>query len=237
MSSAMMRPSLEKPTFIRPSRLGRARPMKVSSSRLIRIITGALAFFDKSAGIIRDTPAVILLPKPPPVYSLIRPPRAVAGQPPSPHRADERAALLAAGHAGDLLRRRDRHGRQRLPGRSRQRANSHAMEQRPQRGLLDRGPRAAVPARRDRSRAPLRGRQRLGTAGQPTFAAVVEQAADRASQAPSGVRSRRPPDPPSGQPPRPLLRPLPGRRNDPGDSEPVALLPTRRAGPRSEERR
>ena len=46
--------------------------MKVSSSRLIRIITGALAFFDNSAGIMRDTPAVILLPKPSPVYSLIR---------------------------------------------------------------------------------------------------------------------------------------------------------------------
>ena len=72
MSSAMIRPSLENPTFIRPSRLGRARPMKVSSSRLIRIITGALAFFDRSAGIISEMPAVTLLPKPPPVYSLTR---------------------------------------------------------------------------------------------------------------------------------------------------------------------
>ena len=72
MSSAIIRPSLEKPAFMRPNRLGRARPMKVSSSRLIRIITGALAFFDKSAGITRVTPPVILLPKPPPVYSLMR---------------------------------------------------------------------------------------------------------------------------------------------------------------------
>ncbi len=62
---------MEKPTFIRPIRLGRARPMKVSSSRLMRIITGALAFFDNSAGIINEMPAVTLLPKPPPVYSLI----------------------------------------------------------------------------------------------------------------------------------------------------------------------
>ena len=31
---------------------GRARPMKFSSSRLMRIITGALAFFASSAGMI-----------------------------------------------------------------------------------------------------------------------------------------------------------------------------------------
>ncbi len=45
--------------------------MNVSSSRLMRIITGALSFFDSSAGIIIVTPPVILLPKPPPVYSLM----------------------------------------------------------------------------------------------------------------------------------------------------------------------
>jgi hypothetical protein len=45
--------------------------MKVSSSRLIRIITGALAFFDNRAGMIIEIPPVILLPNPPPVYSLI----------------------------------------------------------------------------------------------------------------------------------------------------------------------
>ena len=68
----MTLPSLEKPTFIRPIRLGRARPMNVSSSRLMRIITGALTFFESSAGMTSDTPPVTLLPKPPPVYSLIR---------------------------------------------------------------------------------------------------------------------------------------------------------------------
>jgi hypothetical protein len=45
--------------------------MNVSSSRLMRIITGALSFFDSSAGIIIVTPPVILLPNPPPVYSLM----------------------------------------------------------------------------------------------------------------------------------------------------------------------
>lgn len=62
-----MRPSREKPTFIHPRKLGRARPMKVSSSRLMRIITGALAFFERNVGIIIVTPPVILLPNPPPV--------------------------------------------------------------------------------------------------------------------------------------------------------------------------
>ena len=38
----------------------------------MRIITGALVFFDSSAGIIMVTPPVILLPNPPPVYSLMK---------------------------------------------------------------------------------------------------------------------------------------------------------------------
>ena len=57
MSSARMRPSLPKPIFMRPSTLGRARPMKCSSSRLMRIITGAFSFFESSAGIIIVDPA------------------------------------------------------------------------------------------------------------------------------------------------------------------------------------
>ena len=46
--------------------------MKCSSSRLMRIITGALAFFDSSAGMMAEMPPVILLPNPPPVYSLMK---------------------------------------------------------------------------------------------------------------------------------------------------------------------
>ncbi len=46
--------------------------MKVSSSRLMRIITGAFVFFASSAGMIIVTPPVILLPNPPPVYSLMK---------------------------------------------------------------------------------------------------------------------------------------------------------------------
>ena len=52
------------------------------------------------------------------------------------------------GHAGHLLRRRDRHGRQRLPRRPRRRAHADAVEPRPQRRLLRRQPAAALPAGR-----------------------------------------------------------------------------------------
>src|ERR1700733_1288049 len=68
------------------------------------------------------------------------------------HRIDEFSALLAAGHAGDLLRRRKRHGRQLLPGRPQRGAHAHAVERGPQRRLLARQPAEAVPAGNHRSR-------------------------------------------------------------------------------------
>ena len=86
---------------------------------------------------------------------------------PPPHRADERPAAVDARHAGDLLRRRDRHGRQHPSRRPRRRAHADAMVARPQRRLLarrSRRPRAAAdhgPALR------LPGGQRRG-AGAPT---------------------------------------------------------------------
>ena len=45
--------------------------MYCSSSRVMRIITGALAFLASSAGIMQITAPVARLPKPPPVYSVI----------------------------------------------------------------------------------------------------------------------------------------------------------------------
>ena len=69
-------------------------------------------------------------------------------QRPPQDRAPERPALLAAGHAGPLLRRRDRHGRQRLPRRPQRRAHADAVERGPQRRLLARQPAAAHPAGR-----------------------------------------------------------------------------------------
>ena len=66
------------------------------------------------------------------------PPGAAAGARPAPHRADERPAAVDAGHAGHLLRRRDRHGRQHLSRRPQRRAHADAMVARPQRRLLPR---------------------------------------------------------------------------------------------------
>ena len=70
-----------------------------------------------------------------------------AGQRPPTHRADERPAVLAARHAGHLLRRRDRHGRQHLPGRPQRRADADAVERRPQRRLLARPTRSGCTCR------------------------------------------------------------------------------------------
>ena len=76
------------------------------------------------------------------------PPGAAAAERPPQDRADERAAVLAAGHAGHLLRRRDRHGRQRLPRRPQRRAHADAVERRPQRRFSRGQPAAALPAGR-----------------------------------------------------------------------------------------
>ncbi len=65
-------------------------------------------------------------------------PGAAAGARPPPRGADEQPAVLDARHAGDVLRRRDRHGRQHPPGRPRRRAHADAVVARPQRRLLAR---------------------------------------------------------------------------------------------------
>ncbi len=83
--------------------------------------------------------------RPPRAYQPRHPPPAGAadGARPPPHRADEQPAVLDARHAGDLLRRRDRHGRQHPPRRPRRRAHADAVVAGPQRRLLPRRPRAA----------------------------------------------------------------------------------------------
>ena len=62
---------------------------------------------------------------------------------PPPHRADEHAAAVHARHARDLLRRRDRHGRQHPSRRPRRCAHADAVVDRPQRRLLPRRSRLA----------------------------------------------------------------------------------------------
>ena len=71
MSTAVTRPSLRKPILTRAINDGRWRPMKCSSSRLMRIITGPPIFFASSAGTATVYVPGILLPNPPPVYSLM----------------------------------------------------------------------------------------------------------------------------------------------------------------------
>ncbi len=70
----------------------------------------------------------------------------LARQPPQDG-VDERAAVVAAGHADHLLRRRNPHGRQHLSRRPRRRADSDAMERRPQRRLFAGQPAAVVSCR------------------------------------------------------------------------------------------
>ena len=89
-------------------------------------------------------------------------PGAAAGERPRPHQADEQPAAVDAGHAGAVLRRRDRHGRQHLPRRPRRGAHADAVDQRPQRRLLARRSAAPVPAADPGPDLRLRGGQRRG---------------------------------------------------------------------------
>ena len=81
------------------------------------------------------------------------PPRAAARERPAQDRAAELAAALDAGHAGALLRRRDRHGRQHLSRRPRRRAHADAMVAGPQRRLLAAPTRRGCSCRRSRTRS------------------------------------------------------------------------------------
>ncbi len=85
--------------------------------------------------------------------------------------------LLDAGHADHLLRRRDRHGRQRLSRRSQRRAHADAMEQRSQRRLLARRSGAALLPGHHGSGLRLRGDQRRSAGALAGLAAAVDEAA------------------------------------------------------------
>ena len=77
------------------------------------------------------------------------------------------------GLARPLLRRRDRDGRQHLPRRPRRRAHADAVDGRPQRRLLARRLRAALPAAADGSGLRLPGGERRGAAAQADLAAAL----------------------------------------------------------------
>jgi len=136
-----------------------------------------------------------------------------AGQPPPPYRAHERAALPLPGTPviyygdeigmGDNVYLGDRDSVRTPMQWSGDRNAGFSTADREQLFL----PSSRIPSITSSC-------ERLGPAGQPALAAVVEQAADRTPQEASGVRARRPPDPASGEPPRPGICPQLRRRDD-----------------------
>ena len=157
-------------------------------------------------------------------------PRAARRQRPAQDGAAQRPALLAAGHARPLLRRRDRHGRQRVPGRSQRRPHADAVELGPQRRLLAGQSPAAHPARRHRPRVPLRGAStskrsrttRTRSCGGPSGSSRCASGTRRSGAAPSTFSS---PDNPRVLA---FVRQHEGR-DDPRRGQPLALRPVRRA--------
>ena len=87
------------------------------------------------------------------------------------------------GSPGPLLRGRDHDGRQRLPRRSRRRADADAVDERPERRVLARRLRAALPAAADGSGLRLPGGQRRGAAADADVVPALAAALHRAAQA------------------------------------------------------
>src|SRR5205814_2135026 len=98
---------------------------------------------------------------------------------PPQNRAAQYPPLLHAGHAGPLLRRRDRDGRQFLSRRSQRLPHPDAMEPRPERRLLEGESAAALPADHDRPRVSLRSDQRREPAEEPFVAPLVDPPSHR----------------------------------------------------------
>ena len=119
------------------------------------------------------------------------PARAADGKRHGPHQADEQHAAVDAGLADHLLRRRDRHGRQRLRRRPQRRAHADAMEPGPQCRLLARRPAAPVPAADHGCGVRLRVDQRRGAVARSELAAELDQAHAGGAQDQPGLRPRR----------------------------------------------
>ncbi len=100
-----------------------------------------------------------------------------------PGRAAELPAAVHARHAGDLLRRRDRHGRQHPPRRPRRRAHADAVVARPQRRLLARRLESTGVAHHPGPALRLRDGERRGGHTRSLLAAALDAAhADGAPQ-------------------------------------------------------
>ena len=117
------------------------------------------------------------------------PPRPSPRQPPAQNRAHEEPPLLPARDAHPLLRGRDRHGGQHLPGGPQRGADAHAVEFRPERGFFPGQPPAAVPAGHHRPGISLRGGQRRGPAEQYPFPPLVDEAPHRPAEEDESFRA------------------------------------------------
>src|SRR5439155_643816 len=151
------------------------------------------------------------------------------GQRPPAHRAAQLPAADAARQPDRLLRRRDRHGRQRVPRRSQRRADAHAVVRRPQRRLFVGRPRGAVSSGDYEPHVSLPGSER-GRAGKgPGLHAQHDAPADRGAEALAGVGSRHDRVPPPTQPGDPRLSQSVARRHVAGRRQPVGAHSARRA--------
>ena len=118
------------------------------------------------------------------------PSRAVAWQQPPQNRIAQHSAVLHAGHADDLLRRRNRHGRQFLSRRSQRLPHADAVEPRPQRRIFKSKSAAALSADHDRPRVSLRSGQRGKPAEESLVVTLVDAARDRHAEKFQGVFAR-----------------------------------------------
>ena len=153
--------------------------------------------------------------------------RAAAGQRPAEDRAPDEPALHAARQPDPLLRRRDRHGRQHLPRRPQRRAHPDAVDGRPQRRLLPRRHRAAVPADDRRPGVRLPGDQRRGAAPHAVVAAQLDEAHHRGAEEDARVRARHPALPAAGQRERARPRARARGRDRARRPQPVRRPPSR----------
>ena len=136
--------------------------------------------------------------------------------------------LSHAGLADRLLRRRDRHGRQRLSRRPQRRAHADAVEPGPQRRLLARRPAAPVPAADHGCRLRLPGGQRRGAVARAVVAAQLDAAHAGGAQGSTSAFGRgtlRVPE--ARQPQDPRLPARVRRRVDPVRRQPRALARSR----------
>ena len=148
--------------------------------------------------------------------------RAAAEQRPAEDRAAQQPAAVHARHAGAVLRRRDRHGRQRLSRRPRWRADADAMVVGSQRRVLHLRSAAALPAADHGPDLRLQHGQRRGAGPLALQPAQLDEAPDRRLQAAQLVRARHAEVPLPRQPQSACLSPRARRRVAALHREPVA---------------